>query len=128
MDLLGYGDAQTWGAAANAPGSPYYNDHPYEAEARDHLLACPADWQVWFSVVSKAREGAAFDTMNVREEDMDSVCADTLLACLFAGTRAQAEAARYELQSRFLRDSADRLQKIADAMCASCEPEFYDDF
>jgi hypothetical protein len=66
----------------------------------------------------------------VREEDMDSVCVDTLLACLLSGTRAQSEAARYELQSRFLRDSADRLRRLEDQLCASQgdrDPEFYDD-
>jgi hypothetical protein len=91
-------------------------------------LACPADWQLWFSVVSQAREGAAFDVMNVREEDMASAHADVLLACLFAGTRAQADAARFELQSRFLAHNEHRVQQIADSMFACSEPEFYDDF
>jgi hypothetical protein len=106
------------------------DDSPLTSEARDHLLACPADWQMWLSFVSHAREGAAFDTVNVREEDMDSVCVDTLLACLLAGTRAQAEAARYELQSRFLRDNADRLRQIEDQLWqheADRDPEYYDD-
>jgi hypothetical protein len=124
MDFPGFGDVQTWGAAVNAPGSPYYNgDHPHEAEARDHLLACPADWQLWFSIVSTAREGAAFDVVNVREEDMASAHADVLLACLFAGTRAQADAARFELQSRFLAHNERRVQQIADSMFASSEPD-----
>jgi len=122
----GPGDPQTWGG-----NQPFPDDSPLTSEARDHLLACPADWQMWLSVVSHAREGAAFDTVNVREDDMDSVCVDTLLACLLAGTRAQSEAARYELQSRFLRDNADRLKQIEDQLWASLgerEPEFYDDF
>jgi len=115
----GPGDEATW------PTYPagYNGDHPNEAEARDHLLACPADWQLWFSVVSQAREGAAFDTANVREEDMASAHADVLLACLFAGTRAQADAARFELQNRFLRDNEHRIQQIADAMFACSEPD-----
>jgi hypothetical protein len=70
----GPGDPITWGG--NRPPE----DSPLTSEARDHLLACPADWQMWLSVVSHAREGAAFDTVNLREEDMDSVCVDTLLA------------------------------------------------
>lgn len=122
----GPGDFQTWEG-----NQPLPHETPLEAEARDHLLACPADWQMWLSTVSHAREGAAFDTVNVREEDMHAVSADVLLACLLAGTRAQCEAARYELQARFLRDSDDRLKRIADQMCAAFgddEPEFYDDF
>lgn len=122
---LGPGDPITWGG-----NQPFPDDSPLTSEARDHLLACPADWQLWLSFVSHAREGAAFDTVNVREDDMDSVCVDTLLACLLAGTRAQSEAARYELQARFLRDSAARLKQIEDQLWASLgerEPEFYDD-
>ena len=122
----GPGDPQTWGG-----NQPFPDDSPLTSEARDHLLSCPADWQMWLARVSHAREGAAFDTINVREEDMSDVCADTLLACLLAGTRAQSEAARYELQSRFLRDNADRLKQIEDQLWASLgerEPEFYDDF
>ena len=122
---LGPGDFQTWGG-----NQPFPDDSPLTSEARDHLLACPADWQLWLSFVSHAREGAAFDTINVREDDMTDVCVDTLLACLLAGTRAQSEAARYELQSRFLRDNPLRLKQIEDQLWASLgdrEPEFYDD-
>jgi hypothetical protein len=125
--IPGPGDVATW------PTHPagFEDNHPYKQEARDHLLACSADWQEWLAEMSRAREGAAFSTLNVREEDMDSVCVDTLLACLLSGTRAQSEAARYELQSRFLRDSADRLRRLEDQLCASQqgdpEPEFYDD-
>jgi hypothetical protein len=121
----GPGDPITWQG-----NQPLDDDSPLTSEARDHLLACPADWQMWLARVSHAREGAAFDVINVREDDMDSVCVDTLLACLFSGTRAQSEAARYELQSRFLRDSAGRLRQIEDQLWASLgdrEPEFYDD-
>ena len=122
----GPGDSITWQG-----NQPLDDDSPITSEARDHLLACPADWQLWLSFVSHAREGAAFDVINVREDDMDSVCVDTLLACLFSGTRAQSEAARYELQSRFLRDSAARLKQIEDQLWQALgerEPEFYDDF
>jgi hypothetical protein len=122
----GPGDFQTWGG-----NQPFPDDSPLTSEARDHLLACPADWQMWLARVSVAREGAAFDTINVREDDMDSVCVDTLLACLLAGTRAQSEAARYELQARFLRDNPLRLKQIEDQLWQSLgerEPEFYDDF
>jgi hypothetical protein len=126
--IPGPGDVATW--PTHSAG--FEGDHPYKQEARDHLLACSADWQEWLAEVSRAREGAAFSTILVREEDMDSVCVDTLLACLLSGTRAQSEAARYELQSRFLRDSADRLRRLEDQLCASQqgdpEPEFYDDF
>jgi hypothetical protein len=61
--------------------------------------------------------------MNVREEDMSAAHADVLLACLFAGTRAQADAARFELQSRFLAHNEHRVQQIADAMFACSEPD-----
>ena len=121
----GPGDPITWQG-----NQPLDDDSPLTSEARDHLLACPADWQMWLSFVSHAREGAAFDTINVREDDMSDVCADTLLACLLAGTRAQSEAARYELQARFLRDNPLRLKQIEDQLWASLgdrEPEFYDD-
>ena len=121
----GPGDPITWQG-----NQPLDDDSPLTSEARDHLLACPADWQMWLSVVSHAREGAAFDVINVREDDMSDVCVDTLLACVFSGTRAQAEAARYELQSRFLRDNQRRLKQIEDQLWASLgerEPEFYDD-
>jgi hypothetical protein len=121
----GPGDPITWGG--NRPPE----DGPLTSEARDHLLACPADWQMWLSFVSHAREGAAFDVINVREDDMSDVCVDTLLACVFSGTRAQAEAARYELQSRFLRDNQRRLKQIEGQLWASLgerEPEFCDDF
>jgi hypothetical protein len=122
----GPGDFQTWGG-----NQPFPDDSPLTSEARDHLLACPTDWQMWLSFVSHAREGAAFDTINVREDDMSDVCADTLLACLLSGTRAQSEAARYELQARFLRDNPLRLKQIEDQLWASLgdrEFEFYDDF
>ncbi len=122
---LGPGDFQTWGG-----NQPFPDDSPLTSEARDHLLACPADWQMWLSFVSHAQEGAAFDTINVREDDMGDVCVDTLLACLLSGTRAQSEAARYELQARFLRDNPLRLKQIEDQLWASLgdrEPEFYDD-
>jgi len=122
----GPGDPITWQG-----NQPLDDDSPLTSEARDHLLACPADWQMWLSVVSHARDGAAFDTVNLREEDMDSVCVDTLLACLLSGTRAQAEAARYELQSRFLRDNQRRLKQIEDQLWQALgerEPEYYDDF
>ena len=123
--IPGPGDTATW---PSYPPAGFDGDNPWLADARDHLLACPADWQLWFSVVSQAREGAAFDVVNVREEDMAAAHADVLLACLFAGTRAQADAARFELQSRFLAHNEHRVQQIADSMFACSEPEFYDDF
>ena len=121
----GPGDPITWQG-----NQPLDDDSPLTSEARDHLLACPADWQMWLARVSHAREGAAFDVINVREDDMSDVCADTLLACLLSGTRAQAEAARYELQARFLRDNPLRLKQIEDQLWASLgerDPEYYDD-
>ena len=120
----------------NLPGDPmqaqldYLTELVVERLTQQPIQRYATAAMQWGTEQEPAARAAYERVTGISVEETGFICHDTLLACLLSGTRAQAEAARYELQSRFLRDSAGRLKQIEDQLWQALgerEPEFYDD-
>ena len=109
-NIPGPGDVATW------PVMPADDDSPWIADARDHLLACPDDWLLWFAELPGfPGEGRAISTEYI-SEDMSRCNAVTLFAVVLAGTSEQCLRARHELRERFVRAKRARIAEIAEDM------------
>ena len=109
-NIPGPGDAATW------PVMPADDDSPWIADARDHLLACPDDWLLWFAELPGfPGEGRAISTEYI-SEDMTRCSVPTLLTVVLAGTSEQCLRARHELRERFVRAKRARIAEIAEDM------------
>jgi len=109
-NIPGPGDVATW------PVMPAGGDNPWLADARDHLLACPDDWALWFAECEGwPGEGLAISTEYVGE-DMSRCNAVTLFAVILAGTSEQCLRARHELRERFVKAKRERIAEIAEDM------------
>ena len=109
-NIPGPGDAATW------PVMPADDDGPWIADARDHLLACPDDWLLWFAELPGfPGEGRAISTEYI-SEDMSRCSVPTLLTVVLAGTSEQCLWARHELRERFVRAKRARIAEIAEDM------------
>ena len=109
-NIPGPGDAATW------PVMPADDDSPWIADARDHLLACPDDWLLWFAELPGfPGEGRAISTEYI-SEDMSRCSVPTLLTVILAGTSEQCLRARHELRERFVRAKRARIAEIAEDM------------
>ena len=109
-NIPGPGDAATW------PVMPADDDSPWIADARDHLLACPDDWLLWFAELPGfPGEGRAISTEYI-SEDMSRCSVPTLLTVVLAGTSEQCLRARHELRERFVRAKRARIAEIAEDM------------
>ena len=114
-NIPGPGDLATW------PSYPagFNNDNPWIADARDHLLACPDDWALWFADCEGwPGEGMAIGVEYVGE-DMSRCNAVTLFAVILAGTSEQCLRARHELRERFVKAKRERIAEIAEDMIRS---------
>ena len=109
-NIPGPGDVATW------PVMPADDDSPWLADARDHLLACPDDWLLWFAELPGfPGEGRAISTEYI-SEDMSRCSVPTLLTAVLAGTSEQCLRARHELRERFVRAKRARIAEIAEDM------------
>ena len=109
-NIPGPGDVATW------PVMPADDDSPWIADARDHLLACPDDWLLWFAELSGfPGEGRAISTEYI-SEDMSRCSVPTLLTVVLAGTSEQCLRARHELRERFVRAKQARIAELAEDM------------
>ena len=109
-NIPGPGDAATW------PVMPADDDSPWLSDARDHLLACPDDWLLWFAELPGfPGEGCAISTEYI-SEDMSRCSVPTLLTVVLAGTSEQCLRARHELRERFVRAKRARIAEIAEDM------------
>ena len=109
-NIPGPGDAATW------PVMPADDDSPWIADARDHLLACPDDWLLWFAELPGfPGEGRAISTEYI-SEDMSRCSVPTLLTVVLAGTSEQCLRARHELRERFVRAKQARIAELAEDM------------
>ena len=112
-NIPGLGDVATW------PVMPADDDSPWIADARDHLLACPDDWLLWFAELPGfPGEGRAISTEYI-SEDMTRCSVPTLLTVVLAGTSEQCLRARHELRERFVRAKRARIAEIAEDMIRS---------
>lgn len=112
-NIPGPGDVATW------PVMPADDDSPWIADARDHLLACPDDWLLWFAELPGfPGEGCAISTEYI-SEDMSRCSVPTLLTVVLAGTSEQCLRARHELRERFVRAKQARIAEIAEDMIRS---------
>ena len=112
--IPGPGDVATW------PVMPagFDGESPWEADARDHLLACPDDWLQWVAEFSLPGEGRAIAVEYVGE-DVSRCSVPTLLAVMLAGDSEQCLRARHELRERFVRAKQARIAEIAEDMIRS---------
>ena len=109
-NIPGPGDVATW------PVMPADDDSPWIADARDHLLACPDDWLLWFAELPGfPGEGRAISTEYI-SEDMSRCSVPTLLTVVLAGTSEQCLRARHELRERFVKAKRARIAEIAEDM------------
>ena len=109
-NIPGPGDVATW------PVMPADDHSPWIADARDHLLACPDDWLLWFAELPGVPgEGRAISTEYI-SEDMSRCSVPTLLTVVLAGTSEQCLRARHELRERFVRAKQARIAEIAEDM------------
>lgn len=112
-NIPGPGDVATW------PVMPADDDSPWIADARDHLLACPDDWLLWFAELPGfPGEGCAISTEYI-SEDMSRCSVPTLLTVVLAGTSEQCLRARHELRERFVWAKQARIAEIAEDMIRS---------
>ena len=110
--IPGPGDTATW------PSYPagFDGDNPWLSDARDHLLACPDDWLLWFAELPGfPGEGCAISTEYI-SEDMSRCSVPTLLTVVLAGTSEQCLRARHELRERFVKAKQARIAELAEDM------------
>ena len=119
--IPGPGDVATW------PVMPagFDGDNPWEADARDHLLACPDDWLQWVAEFSLPGEGRAIAVEYVGE-DVSRCSVPTLLAVMLAGDSEQCLRARHELRERFVAARSEQIADIAEEMLRA-EAASYDE-
>jgi hypothetical protein len=120
--IPGPGNEATWSAYP----AGFDGDNPWEADARDHLLACPDDWLQWVAESNDfPGEGRAIGVEYVGE-DVSRCSVPTLLAVMLAGDSEQCLRARHELRERFVAARSEQIADIAEEMLRA-EAASYDE-